>query len=170
MLNPITFSTLGCPDWSREEVIANAAAFGYDGIEWRGGPQGHVQPELQPAARAALRRGMADAGLSALAVTAYTSLIGDDPQDRAANVDVLRRYADLAADLGARYVRAFLGRISAGADLDVLYERAADCLDIRRAAGRPAGRDDRRRAARRVCSDRRWSPRCWSAFVARPSA
>jgi sugar phosphate isomerase/epimerase len=129
MLSPITFSTLACPDWSREDVIAKAAAFGYDGIEWRGGPQGHVQPELSPAARAALRRSTADAGLSALAVTAYTSLIGDDPPDRAANIDVLRRYADLAADLGAHYVRAFLGRIPAGADMSVLYERAADCLD-----------------------------------------
>ncbi|MFL5805721.1 MAG: sugar phosphate isomerase/epimerase family protein [Roseiflexaceae bacterium] len=136
MAHSITFSTLACPDWSREDVVANAAAFGYDGIEWRGGPQGHVQPELSPAARAALRRSMADAGLSALAVTAYTSLIDADPQARAANVDMLRRYADLAADLGARYVRAFLGRIPAGADLSVLYERAAECLE---AAAQHAG-------------------------------
>jgi sugar phosphate isomerase/epimerase len=139
MTKSITFSTLACPDWSREDVIANAAAFGYDGIEWRGGPQGHVQPELSPAVRGALRRSTADAGLSALAVTAYTSLIDADPQVRAANVDVLRRYADLAADLGARYVRAFLGRLPAGAGLNMLYERAADCLEAAAQYAGPLG-------------------------------
>jgi sugar phosphate isomerase/epimerase len=139
MANPITFSTLACPDWSREDVIDNAAAFGYDGIEWRGGPQGHVQPELPPGARAALRRSTADAGLGALAVTAYTSLIDADPQVRAANVDVLRRYADLAADLGAGYVRAFVGRCPAGADVHVLYERAAECLDAAAQYAGPLG-------------------------------
>ncbi len=31
----IAFSTLACPKWSVQQVIANALAMGYDGIEWR---------------------------------------------------------------------------------------------------------------------------------------
>lgn len=32
----ICFSTLGCPDWSWEEILAAAKDLGYDGIELRG--------------------------------------------------------------------------------------------------------------------------------------
>src|SRR5580765_7864083 len=37
----LSFSTLGCPDWSFEEIVAFAAANNYDGIEIRG-----IQREL----------------------------------------------------------------------------------------------------------------------------
>lgn len=127
--NLVTFSTLACPEWSSETVIAKAAEFGYDGIEWRGGPQGHVQPLLSSSARHALRRSIANAGLFALALTAYTSFVADDPAERAANVNELRLYADLAADLGARYVRAFVGKLPPGARPGALYGRIADCLE-----------------------------------------
>ena len=113
-MNPTTFSTLACPEWPIETVIAKAAEFGYDGLEWRGGEQGHVRPTLPADKKAALRQRSADAGLFALAVTAYTSFVSEDPNERQANVDELRRYADLAAELGARYVRAFVGELSGG--------------------------------------------------------
>jgi sugar phosphate isomerase/epimerase len=114
MPNPITFSTLGCTEWSRETVIERAAAFGYDGAEWRGGPQGHVPPALPPAERQALRRRVAEAGLISLAVTAYSRFTSPDAAERAAQLDHLRQHLDLAADLGAQYVRTFIGQLSPG--------------------------------------------------------
>jgi len=140
--NPITFSTLACPEWPRETVVAQAAEFGYDGIEWRGGSQGHVQPAMSSIERARLRRSMSDAGLSAIAVTAYTTFVSDDPAERSANVDELRRYADLAADLGARYVRAFLGELNAEArpgGVAAVRERIASCLDVAARHAQAAG-------------------------------
>jgi sugar phosphate isomerase/epimerase len=129
MRNPITFSTLACPQWSVETVIAKAAEFGYDGIEWRGGPQGHIQPSASSAERVVLRRASADAGLVALAVTAYTSFVSDDSAERQSNIDELRRYADLAADIGAQYVRAFLGELPTGIkSTSSLYADMAACL------------------------------------------
>ncbi len=128
MPNLIAFSTLACPDWSTETVIARAAQFGYDGLEWRGGPQGHVQPAMPAAARSALRQASDDAGLSALAVTAYTSFVSEDVRDRQANVDDLKRYVDLAADLGARYVRAFLGQAAERREISHYYDRIVDSL------------------------------------------
>jgi sugar phosphate isomerase/epimerase len=72
-----------------------------------------------------------DAGLMALAVTAYTSFISDIAEERQANVDELRRYSDLAAELGAHYVRAFLGELPTGVSPDTsTYERIADCLRV----------------------------------------
>ena len=32
----LAFSTVGCPDWSFDEIFASAKDFGYDAIEIRG--------------------------------------------------------------------------------------------------------------------------------------
>ena len=116
-MNRVTFSTLACPNWTIHEVIAQASRLGYDGIEWRGGPQGHIQPSASAEQKATLRQMSADAGLMLLAVTAYTSFVSDNPEERQLNVDEVRRYADLAAELGARYVRVFLGELPQSTDL-----------------------------------------------------
>jgi sugar phosphate isomerase/epimerase len=129
MRNPITFSTLACPEWTIETILARAVAFGYDGIEWRGGPDGHVQPSMSTSERARLRRRVADSGLFSLAVTAYTSFVSDDLAVRQENVDELRRYLDLAADFGARYVRVFLGELRPGDDVAVARSRIVHCLE-----------------------------------------
>ena len=129
-MNPITFSTLACPHWPIGTVIAKATEFGYDGIEWRGGPQGHVQPGMPVPEKASLRQRCADAGLMSLAVTAYTSFVAQAAEERQANVDELRHYADLAAELGAKYVRTFLGELPEGAKPDAsLYEKISECLN-----------------------------------------
>jgi sugar phosphate isomerase/epimerase len=129
-MNPITFSTLACPSWSIDTIIAKAAEFGYEGIEWRGGPQGHVQPTMPAQEKTTLRKMSADAGLTALAVTAYTSFVSPLAEERQSNVDELRRYAELATELGASYVRAFLGELPEGKDIDSsLYENISDCLN-----------------------------------------
>lgn len=129
MKNPITFSTLGCPDWPVETVIERAAEFGYQGIEWRGGPMGHVNPAWPAAARTRLRRLMAEAGLFALSVTAYTSFVSPDRAQNAASVDDLKQHLELAADLGARYVRVFFGELAPNTALSTTYPSVAACID-----------------------------------------
>ena len=130
-MNPVTFSTLACPQWEIETVITKAAEYGYDGLEWRGGSQGHVQPDMPAAKKALLQQRCSDAGLISLAVTAYTSFVSDSAEERGANVGELQRYADLAADLGASYVRAFLGKLPKGTHLDSsIYEKISDCLHV----------------------------------------
>jgi sugar phosphate isomerase/epimerase len=54
-----------------------------------------------------------DAGLAALSITTYTSFVSPLVKDRQTNVDELKRYADLAAEIGAPYVRAFPGELPA---------------------------------------------------------
>ncbi len=130
-MNAITFSTLACPHWQIERIITRATEYGYDGIEWRGGPQGHVRPDMPAAQKALLQQRCSDAGLLSLAVTAYTSFVSDTATERQANVDELRRYADLAAEFGALYVRAFLGELPGDARLDTsIYEKISDCLQV----------------------------------------
>lgn len=128
-MNPITFSTLACPRWDVETILAKATEYGFNGIEWRGGPQGHVQPDLSAIQSARLRQQCADMGLKSIAITAYTSFVSEAVEERQANVDELRRYCDLAAELNATYVRAFLGELPAGTKIDShVYEKISDCL------------------------------------------
>ena len=128
-MNPISFSTLACPDWSIDTVLARAVEFGYEGIEWRGGPDGHVKPGMPASQIAVLQKESADAGVLAVAVTTYTSFVSQRAEERQANTDELCRYADLAAELDAPYVRAFLGELPKGVTLDSsIYNNICDCL------------------------------------------
>ncbi|MCL4560735.1 MAG: sugar phosphate isomerase/epimerase, partial [Chloroflexi bacterium] len=128
MIRPVTFSTLACPEWDIQRVISEAARFGYDGIEWRGGPQGHVQPGMNPEMKRAIRQRMDDLGLISQAVTAYTSFVSPDGQERKDNLETLKNYLNLAAELGAKYVRAFLGELPAGTTPTSAYSLILDCL------------------------------------------
>jgi len=130
-MNLLAFSTLACPSWSIETIIEKAVEFGYEGIEWRGGTQGHVQPEMSRRAQAALSRISADAGLAALSITTYTSFVSSLVEERKSNIDELKRYSDLAAEIGAPYVRAFLGELPANTTpTDEIYENISDCLRV----------------------------------------
>jgi sugar phosphate isomerase/epimerase len=129
-MNPISFSTLACPNWSIERIIAKASEFGYDGIEWRGGVQGHVQPRMPAAQKAALQQMLMDTGLIAVAVTAYTGFVSQLAEEQRSNVAELMRYVDLAAELDAPYVRTFLGELPEDTNLDAsIYEKISDCLN-----------------------------------------
>jgi hypothetical protein len=32
----LSFTTLGCPGWTLQEIVENAAEMGYDGVDFRG--------------------------------------------------------------------------------------------------------------------------------------
>jgi sugar phosphate isomerase/epimerase len=130
-MNPLAFSTLACPGWSIETIITKGTEFGYQGVEWRGGPQGHVRPTMPPAQKSVLRRMSMDVGLIPIALTAYTGFVSDLAEERQSNVNELKTYADLAAELDAPYVRTFIGELPEGTKLDSsLYEKVSDCLNI----------------------------------------
>lgn len=130
-MNPVTFSTLACPHWQIETVIAKAVEYGYDGIEWRGGPQGHVQPTMTITQKQTLQKMLMDTGLIAVAVTAYTTFVSPLAKEQQSNLDELQRYTDLAAELDAPYVRTFVGELPEGTKIDPsLYKNISDCLSM----------------------------------------
>jgi len=124
----LAFSTLACPEWSADEVVDQAAAIGYDAIEWRGGEDGHVIVDWPISRRHELRQRMTDAGVSALAVTSYTSFVSGDERVRRDGIDSLRRHLDLASDIGAGTVRAFVGEIDDATPWSALIDRALEGL------------------------------------------
>jgi sugar phosphate isomerase/epimerase len=105
----IAYSTLACPDWDAETAIQQAAAYRFDGIEWRGGPDGTVRTAWPLARRRAVRDALERAGIAAIAVTSYPNLISGDPVERASSVVGIVDHVTLAGDLGAPAVRVFIG-------------------------------------------------------------
>lgn len=101
----LAFSTLGVPGLPVPEVLALAAAHGYDGVELRAHPEEPVHPGLSPARRAETAAQFAAAGVEVLAVAGYARVAA--PGDDAPVLDEIRALLRLAHDLGAGAVRVF---------------------------------------------------------------
>ncbi|MFI7098577.1 sugar phosphate isomerase/epimerase family protein [Streptomyces sp. NPDC050161] len=123
------FSTLGVPGMPVPEVLRLAVDTGYQGVELRAHPEEPVHPGTRAAERAAVRGQFADAGVTVLAVAGYARVA--EEQDAAGERDLavrLRELVELAADLGAPFVRVFPGggdRPAADADADAARRLAA---------------------------------------------
>jgi sugar phosphate isomerase/epimerase len=135
----VGFSTLACPDWDADTVIRRAAAYRFDGIEWRGGLDGTVRTAWPLARRRAVRAALDRAAIAAIAVTSYPNLISGDPVERASSVVGIVDHVTLAGDLGAPAVRVFVGiRDDAATDGELLRRAVAG---LREALDRTPGSD-----------------------------
>src|SRR5690242_8208128 len=124
----LSVSTLGCPQWTLEEILSRCKAYGYDAIELRG-----VGSELDvtktehfctPSAIAQTRQKIADAGLAVSAID--TSVRLADEVNLPKHMDEGRAAIDLAAKLGAPFIRVFGGEIPEGEDYPTAISRVMD--------------------------------------------
>jgi sugar phosphate isomerase/epimerase len=110
---PIAFSTLGCPGWEWKEILEFAQQHGFSAIELRG-LQGNMDLPSNPifaADRIAQTKSEIHASnLRIACVSSSANLYMEDPEKRAKEQGDARRFIDLAATLGARYVRVFGGK------------------------------------------------------------
>ena len=124
-------STLGCPDWTLEEILTRLPGYGYDGVELRGlGPDLDLtkSPAFADSAVNETRRRFADAGLALCGVDTSCSFTDPDPMARARTLEEGRRAIDLAAALGAHTVRVFGGGIGEEAERAEAVVRVASAL------------------------------------------
>jgi sugar phosphate isomerase/epimerase len=118
----VGFSTLGCPNWTLEEIRTKAVDYGYDGIDFRGLLDTLDVTQLPEFTSdiAETARLFADAGL---AVSGISSSIGlCDAEKRQENIDEAKRTIAVAKGLGCKNVRVF-GR---GRPREVGRDAAAD--------------------------------------------
>ena len=124
---PLGFSTLGCPTWSWRQILDFATRHGFPAIELRG-LQEFVDitrhPELAPERLANVNQQLADRGLGVVCLGASARMHDLD----AAQLDDAGRYIDLAAALGAPYVRVFGDRYVQGEPQEATRERVANNL------------------------------------------
>jgi sugar phosphate isomerase/epimerase len=107
---PIGFSTLGCPKWSWDKILEQAASLGYAGIELRG-VEGDMdlpkRPEFSAVRIGETRRQIAEHGLVVTDLGASAELHHRPGPARERQLDDARRFIDLAHNLGSRYIRVF---------------------------------------------------------------
>ena len=110
----ISFSTLGCPEWTLSQALEIGGRAGYDGVELRfleGEASLWKLPSFQGVRLQETRRQIADSGLAVCCVD--TSCRFDSPQksEREGWIDEGARMAELAAALGSPGIRVFGDRI-----------------------------------------------------------
>jgi sugar phosphate isomerase/epimerase len=107
----LSFSTLGCPDWSFAQITDFAAANGYTGIELRG-----IQREMDLTkckdlnsiqSRLDTLKIMGDKGLKFVDFGSSCTLHISDPIERRKNLNEGRRFIELAMQLNCPFVRVF---------------------------------------------------------------
>jgi sugar phosphate isomerase/epimerase len=123
----LSFATLGCPNWTLEQIAANAQTMGYDGVELRGTPGEHIGPEESPAACARIRELFASHGVAITAIMGYTRFTVTDPAARAAGRAALEKFIDVAQAIGCPVIRVFGGQLE-GADLAANIGRVVEAL------------------------------------------
>lgn len=102
----ISFSTLGCPEWFWEDIVATAKDFGYDGIEVRGIEKELYVPKAKPflpGELAGTKKHLDELGLSISCITSSCYLHVSEKREQ--YIHEAKEYIDLAAQLSAPYVR-----------------------------------------------------------------
>jgi len=102
----LSFSTVGCPRWDWQSIVATARDLGYDGVEVRGvGKDISVPsvPEFGEARLGATLDNLAKMNLSVPCLASDCCL--HVPQRREETVREVRAYVDLAQRMGAPFVR-----------------------------------------------------------------
>jgi len=111
----LSFSTLGCPDWSFDKIIDFARDNQYSGIEVRGILRQMdlpLVPEFSNTeALATTLKKMNDHGLKFVDLGSSCALHFPKGDERTKNLDEGKRFIDLAAKLNCPYIRVFPNQI-----------------------------------------------------------
>jgi sugar phosphate isomerase/epimerase len=107
----LSFSTLGCPDWSFGKITDFAVEHGYQGLELRGIQRQMDLTKCSEFNTAQNRKStvklMQDRGLNFVGLGSSSTLHFADAAERKKNLDEGRRFIDLAQEIGCSYVRVF---------------------------------------------------------------
>jgi sugar phosphate isomerase/epimerase len=123
----LAFSTLGCPDWSYERVLAEAQRDGYAGIELRVLDGQLVDLSLPPEERQRVKRLADAAGIAIACVDSSIKLAsGGDP---ATVAEKLIGHLELAREWDSALVRVFPGAWPAGRDLEQTIDAMAEIVE-----------------------------------------
>jgi sugar phosphate isomerase/epimerase len=111
----LSFSTLGCPDWSFDKIIDFARDNNYSGIEVRGILRQMDLPLVPEFSNTEsiknTMKKMNDRGLKFVDLGSSCALHFPKGEERTKNLDEGKRFIDLAAKLNCPYIRVFPNQI-----------------------------------------------------------
>ncbi|HZQ97641.1 MAG TPA: sugar phosphate isomerase/epimerase family protein [Chloroflexota bacterium] len=123
----LAFSTLGCPNWTIEQVGEAGRRYGYDGVELRLLDGELLPPEVDAAGRARIKKALN--GLAVCCVDTSARFAFRDPDERARNRRMAEQYLALASELEAPMIRVFGGNLAEGQPLAEAVGLIADSLN-----------------------------------------
>jgi sugar phosphate isomerase/epimerase len=107
----LSFSTLGCPDWTFDTILNFAAGNGYDGIELRGILKELDLPKCPEFSSKenilATSKLVKEKKLRIVDLGSSAEMHHSDPAKRLANLNEAKRFIDLAEQLNCPYIRVF---------------------------------------------------------------
>lgn len=125
----VSFTTLGCPDWTIDDIITNGAAYGFDGVELRTQTDGkHFSPEASLDEARETGQKFRDGGIPVASIMGYSRFAHTDDALVAENVTLLDRLVDVAEAFQAPYVRTFAGGIPEDADREAMIEKIGKAI------------------------------------------
>ena len=124
----LSFSTLGCPDWDLDTIVAQGSRLGFDGVDFRG-----IGDEMDITLLPAFRDGLAgtaaqlrEAGLQVSCISSGISLC--DPGHLEENLAEAARTIAVARGLGCKRVRVFGNGDLEHRSREELADFGRDCL------------------------------------------
>jgi len=119
----LTFSTIGCPDWTLDEMIAQGAAYGFQGVELGTRDDGrHFPPDTSLETARETGKRFRDSGLPVLTISGNSRFAFEEEEAIQKNENLLAKLIDLAEAFKAPYVRVFTGIMPKGANRGEMIE------------------------------------------------
>ena len=109
----LTYTSLACPAWTIEEAVSAAESYGYAAIEWRLADGAVIGPDAPADVRRRLREVPAAHGVEVACLDSSCRVVQGEPKERAATIEAGQRMLDLAAEVGAPFLRVFGGELPA---------------------------------------------------------
>jgi sugar phosphate isomerase/epimerase len=126
----LSFTTLGCPEWTLRQIVENAAQMGYDGVDFRGLLEA-IDISERPEFTTGLdetKRMFADHGVAISGIATSSRFAVVDPAERQRQFDEARRNMELAAALGTHILRVYGGRVPEGHTVETIMPTLVENL------------------------------------------
>jgi sugar phosphate isomerase/epimerase len=129
----LSFSTLGCPDWSLDQVIDFAVRHSYKGVEIRGIKREMVLSKSPHFANdKAIKESskkFADKGLKVVCLGSSAAMHHSDETERNKSMDEAKGFIEIANKLDCPYVRVFPDKLPESKPREQTMELIADGLN-----------------------------------------
>lgn len=130
---PLSFSTLGCPDWTLAQILDYASKHGYSGVEIRG-----IQRQLDltqsphfnsPQAIRATKKEFESKDIKIVGLGASAAMHYAADAERTKALEEAKRFINLAQQTGCPYVRVFPDKLPPDQDRQETLSRITDGLN-----------------------------------------
>ncbi len=117
-------------DFTLDELLALCTKYGYRGLECRAQLEHKHGVELtaSPAERAEIRRRFANSPVELVGISTSCRFEFPEAEKRREQVDLAKRFIDLAADVGAPQIRVFGNAFPPGSDKQEVVRNVGECL------------------------------------------